>query len=140
MDKKIRSDLEELLKTWQSWLYTRNFYCAAMPKNILAQLMKEQNRRSGEPPNARNDALCAAWNMVMQNAHDVEPHMSIPFLWVYMKHYRPSPIKVLAADYGVNVDTIYWRAHSVAEKYYNKALELHKLNAQMQAEVAEDYD
>lgn len=71
----------------------------------------------------------------MQRAYDVEPEYVRPFLYVYLKQYRPDPIKALAFELGIDGDTVYQRAHSVATKYYNQAQDLHDMNAKMQKEA-----
>lgn len=126
--------IHELLDRWQSWLFTRRFYAPPLPKNIL-DLMQNNTKVSKGEPNGRNDALCAAFNLVMTNAPD---HERLPFVYVYLKEYRPSPIKTLAHEMGIDRDTVYQRAHESAIKFYNKAKELEKLHGQLQKEI-DDY-
>ena len=137
--KHTRLDIEELLLNWLYWTMTRSFYAAPAPKNILARLggrSPDEISTTGLPPDAKNDALCNAFNLVMQSAHDIEPEKQIPFLYVYMKSYRPKPIKTLAYELGISSDTIYTRAHQVAPKYYNQAIQLCDLSAKLNREVA----
>ena len=118
--ENIRSEIQELAHNWVNWINTRRFYCPPIPQNMLAR-MQVDRRPSKEPPNARNDALCSAFNTVMVGA---DPQYRLPFLYVYLKQYRPFPVKSLAAELGVDSDTIYYRAHFVAPRYFNQALKI----------------
>lgn len=123
----IRSDIEELVNNWVHWTLSRRFYAPPIPKNMLVMMQKD-GRPSREPPNAPNDALCAAFNMVIAIAEKEE---RLPFLYVYLKPYRPSPIKTLADELGITRETLYQKAHQAAERFHNRALRL----MQDQAEI-----
>lgn len=112
--------VKQLVHDWVSWLYTRRFYAAPVPQNILVRMM-EEHQLKGEPPNARNDALCSAFNKVMILAHATEPEYSIPFMYVYLKQFRPRKISALAIDLNIDSDTVYQRAHAAATRYYRQA-------------------
>jgi DNA-directed RNA polymerase specialized sigma24 family protein len=127
----IKSEIEELLYNWLYWLGTRRFYAPPLPPNILAMLQQEHGRNK-EPPDARNDALAAAFNLVISEAPD---DYRLPFLYVYLRQLRPKPIKALAYDLNINQDTVYWRAHHVAPKYLSQTKSLAILNSQIQKEV-----
>lgn len=126
--------MQEILHDWAHWIATRRFYAPYMPMNILARL--QGGSGLGREPNARNIPICAAWNLVMQQAHNAEPEHLLPFLYVYMKSYRPTPIKTLAFYLGIDGDTVYQRAHAAAPKYLRQARDLEELSAKMQKEVA----
>lgn len=133
--------LNELLHMWVAWLFTRRFYAAPVPQNILARMMEQNTKIAKEPPNARNDALCCAWNLVIQDAKENEDSATfLPFMFVYFKAYRPYKISALAIELGIDSDTVYQRAHSAAIRYYNKALQLEVLHGQMQREIADLID
>jgi hypothetical protein len=132
-DSQIKSEIEEMISNWLYWMATRRFYPPGMPPNILAVLSMPHHGK--EPPNARNDALCAAFNLVITNSPNDE---RLPFLYVYLKQHRPGPIKELAYDLGIDSDTVYQRAHKAANVFLAKAKELAIMNAQIQREV-EDY-
>ena len=131
-----RSHIEELLYNWVYWIQTRRFYAPPLPPNML-MLMQVDRRPSSEPPNARNNALCAAFNAVIMGAE--EGHR-LPFLYVYLKQYRPEPVKTLAHKLGIDTDTVYQRAHNAAERYYTQALRLAEMNAEMLKEKDECTD
>lgn len=126
-----KESLKSFVLDWTKWLFTRRFYAPPLPKNIL-EIMQHKPGINKVEPNAENSALCAAFNLVMTNAPDSE---RLPFLYVYLKPYRPAPIKTLAHQMGVNSDTIYQRAHEAATKFYAKSLELEKLHEQLQKEI-----
>lgn len=130
----FKSDIEELVTSWVGWMMTRRYYAPPLPPNIL-QLMQVDRRKAKEPPNARNDALCAAFNLIIQQAEPIE---RLPFLYVFLKNYRPAPIKVLADELGIDTDTVYQRAHKAGAKFLAHAKQLAELNAQLRKEV-EDY-
>lgn len=133
--QKLQS-LRDLLHNWVNWLYTRKFYAAPVPMNILVRMMEQNTPKSGEPPNARNDPLCSAWNLVIKGAQDTDDKaIFLPFMFVYFKEYRPYKISALALELGIDNDTVYQRAHSAAVRYYNQALQLQALHSQLQAEV-----
>jgi DNA-directed RNA polymerase specialized sigma24 family protein len=127
----FKTEIDELLQSWVQWLRTRKFYAPPLPQNIL-EILKGSNSGK-EPPNADNDALCAAFNLVIEGAPDGE---RLPFLYVYLKQYRPNPIKTLAHDLGIDADTVYQRAHKVAPEYLSKA----KLLAEMSAKIHREVD
>ena len=131
-----RSDIEELLYNWLSWIQTRRFYAPPVPPNML-MLMQVDRRGLKEPPNARNDALSAAFNMVLQGA---DVGYRLPFLYVYLKQYRPTPIKTLAYELGIDADTVYQRAHVAAERYYNEAMKMVEIRAKFNKEVDDNTD
>jgi hypothetical protein len=135
-ESNLKTEIEELLYNWIYWLMTRRFYAPPLPPNILA-LLQVDRRPSKEPPNARNDALCVAFNLIITQAADGD---RLPFLYVYLPKHRPQPIKGLAFDLGIDRDTVYERAYAVAPKYLRQAKELAELNAQMQREVEEHID
>lgn len=128
-DSAVKSEIDELLHNWIEWIRTRRFYAPPMPPSILALLAKQS---SGEPPNAANDALCAAFNLVLQGAPESE---RLPFLYVYLKQYRPGPIKELAYALGIDADTVYWRAHKAAPVYLAQAKQLAEMSAMIHREV-----
>jgi len=115
------TQLRELLNDWIAWLYTRRFYAAPVPRNILVRMMEEHAFKTGEPPNAKNSALCSAFNKVLILAHAREPEYLIPFMYVYLKQYRPQKIQALAITMELNTDTIYQRAGVAAIRYLNQA-------------------
>ncbi len=131
------TEIENLIDAWIDWSITRRFYAPPLPKNILAKLAEQNSAVSREPPSANNDALCAAFNMIISIAPDAE---RLPFLYVYVKRLRPKPIKCLAADMGIDRDTVYLRAHAAAPKYLSQAKALADLNAKMQKEVEDFVD
>lgn len=130
----FKSEVEEVVMMWIGWLMTRRFYAPPVPPNIL-QLMQIDRRKSKEPPNARNDPLCAAFNLVIQQADPLE---RLPFLYVFLKDYRPAPIKVLADELGIDTDTVYQRAHKAGAKFLAQAKQLAELHSQLRREI-EDY-
>jgi DNA-directed RNA polymerase specialized sigma24 family protein len=130
----FKSEIEELVQLWIVWLMTRRFYAPPLPPNIL-QILQADKRVSREPPDAKNSALCAAFNLVIQEA---KPDERLPFLYVFLKAYRPAPIKVLANELGIDRDTVYQRAHSAAEKFLRQSKALAEMNAQVSREI-EDY-
>jgi hypothetical protein len=132
--KEAHSELEEVIHNWVSWLRTRKYYSAPIPENILAQM--QMDRRSREPHDHKNDAMSASWNLVMSSAHTLEPENFLPFMYVYLREYRPAPVKAVAFELGIDRDTVYQRAHSVAPKYLYQAKKLHEINAKMRREVA----
>lgn len=143
--QKLQS-LRDLLHNWVNWLYTRKFYAAPVPQNILARMIEQNTPKSGEPPNARNDALCCAWNLVIENAQknalSGNDDDFLPFMYTYVKECRPvdhnnKPVmsKALADILAMDRSTIHRRAQSGATKYYNQALYLQELNSQLQCEV-----
>ena len=132
------SELQELLYNWVKWLSTRKYYAKALPLSVLASLQIERSPSLGEP-DADNNALCCAFNMVISIADDID---RLPFLYVYLKESRPKPIKTLAFDLGVDRDTIYYRAHNAGAKFLYQAKKLQQLNASMRNEIkgyAEDF-
>lgn len=126
----LKTEIEELICNWLYWLNTRRFYAPPLPPNILALLSSEHSGK--EPPNAPNDALCAAFNLVIQGAPDAE---RLPFLYVYLKQHRPQPIKAVAYDLGIDADTVYQRAHKAAPKFLSEAKKLAEMSAQIHREV-----
>lgn len=131
-----RGDIDELLYNWLYWIQTRRFYAPPVPPNML--MLMQVNRQAGrEPPNARNDALSAAFNIVLQGA---DVGYRLPFLYVYLKQYRPAPIKTLAYELGIDADTVYQRAHAAAERYYNEALKMADIRAKFSKEVDDNAD
>lgn len=130
VENPFKSEIDDLLQSWLSWLNTRRFYAPKLPPNILAILSSQPSGK--EPPNADNDALCAAFNLVISGAPDDD---RLPFLYVYLKAYRPGPIKELAYDLGIDSDTVYHRAHKVAPEYLKKAKDMAIMNAMIQREV-----
>lgn len=131
-----RSDIDELLYNWLAWIQTRRFYAPPVPPNML--MLMQVNRQAGkEPPNARNDAMSAAFNIVLQGA---EVGYRLPFLYVYLKQYRPVPIKTLAYELGIDTDTVYQRAHIAAERYYNQAIKLADMNSKLSKGVDDNTD
>jgi hypothetical protein len=131
-----RGDIDELLYNWVYWLQTRRFYAPPVPPNML-MLMQVDRRGLKEPPNARNDAISAAFNIVLQGA---DVGYRLPFLYVYLKQFRPEPIKTLAFNLGIDRDTVYQRAHIAAENYYNQALKLADMNSKFSKEVDDNAD
>jgi len=125
--------INELVYDWVAWLRTRRFYAPPMPPNMLLLLM--EGRASGEVPNARNHPLCAAFNLVINEAEAAE---RLPFLYVYLPEYRPKPVKSLAAELGIDRDTIYQRARTAAVKFYAQARRLEEMHTMIRREV-EDY-
>lgn len=143
-----KSDIEELIKNHLAWLYTRKFYAPPTPINILARLQIDR-RRSKEPPNARNDPMCAAYNLVMEDAAVNDQARFKAYFFVYYKDYRLNPqtgkpvlLKTIANDLGIQECSVYDRAQVAAIKYYNMAIKLADLNSKMQKEVSGivDYD
>lgn len=126
------SELETLIDNWIEWLRTRRFYVPPLPQNILTVLAEQNSKVSRPPPSADNDALCAAFNLVITMAPDAE---RLPFLYVYVKRLRPQPLKSLGRDLGIDRDTVYQRAHAAAPKYLSQAKSLRELNSKMQKEV-----
>jgi hypothetical protein len=133
-DSRIKDELSELISNWVYWLSTRRFYAPALPLNILAILQKD-DRPSREPPNAFNDAMCAAFNLIIEGAIQKDPQHALPFLYVYLKDYRPGPVKELAYALKIDADTVYFRAHKVAPVYLDKAKELAEMSAKIHREV-----
>jgi len=125
------SELQELLYEWVKWLSTRKYYAQALPISVLASLQIERNPSHGEP-DAPNNALCCAFNMVISIADDLD---RLPFLYVYLKESRPKPIKTLAYELGIDSDTVYYRAHNAGAKFLYQAKKLQQLNASMRKEV-----
>jgi hypothetical protein len=132
--KQSISEIEEVLYNWVSWLRTRKYYGCALPMNMLAQM--QMDRRVLEPHDHKNDAMSASWNLVMSSAHNLEPENLLPFLYVYLREYRPAPVKAVAYELGIDRDTVYQRAHTVAPRYLYQAKKLHEINRKMQKEVA----
>ena len=135
-----KQELQELLFNWISWLFTRSFYGTALPENLMKNI-KDSHLSTGEAPNARNDALCCAFNLIISDALENDRDNALCFLYAYLKNYRPEPIKTLAARLGINSDTVYFRADKWGTIYYNKALQWQRLNSMIQREVkADNYD
>ena len=135
MTKNIdREAIRDLALTWVAWTLTRRFFAPPIPINMLAKMQQDQSR-SGEPPDAKLIPLCSAFNLVMQSA---APDERLPFLYVYLKEYRPKPIKTLAHDLGIDSDTVYWRAHDAAIKYFNMAHLIAEAHSKIVREV-EDF-
>jgi len=129
-DNVFKSEIDELLQSWLVWLATRRYYAPKLPPNILAILSMPHGGK--EPPNAANDALCAAFNLVISGSPDSE---RLPFLYVYLKQRRPGPIKELAYQLNIDSDTVYHRAHKVAPMYLKQAKDLAIMNAMIHREV-----
>lgn len=131
------TELESLIEAYIEWLRTRRFYAPPIPQNMLAMLAERNSKIQREPPNANNDAMCAAFNLVISSAPDAE---RLPFLYVYFKRIRPKPLKCLAADMGIDRDTVYQRAHAAAPKYLSQSKALADLNSKLQKEVEDFVD
>lgn len=131
IEDPTNAQIQELLYNWIEWLRTRKFYAPPLPRNIL-DLQQVNTMPSRGEPDAKNDAMCAAFNLVISNTPDDE---RIPFLCAYLKEYRPTPIKTIAAALNITRETFYKRAQQAAPKIYTKTLELAELNRQMQKEV-----
>lgn len=131
----MADDITRLVWDWVEWLRTRRFYHAPLPPNMLALLAASPGRSMSGDPDAMNSAMCAAFNLVITSASDSD---RLPFLYVYLKAFRPKPIKALASDLGIDRDTIYWRARQAATKFRSQAIRLAELNASMRREI-EDY-
>lgn len=131
------NELEKVIDDWIEWLRTRRFYAPPLPQNILAMLAEKNSKVTREPPNANNDALCAAFNLVISTAPDEE---RLPFMYVYVKRLRPQPVKCLASNLGIDRDTVYQRAHVAAPKYLSQAKALADLNSKLQKEVEDFID
>jgi heme/copper-type cytochrome/quinol oxidase subunit 1 len=132
--KEAHSELEEVIHNWVSWLRTRKYYGCALPMNILAQM--QMDRRVLEPHDHKNDAMSASWNLVMSSSHALEPENFLPFMYVYLREYRPRPVKAMAYDLGIDRTTLYQRAHNAGPRYLYQAKKLLELNSKMQKEVA----
>lgn len=143
-----KSDVEELIKNHLNWLYSRRFYAPPTPLNILARLQIDR-RRSKEPPDAVNSAMCAAYNLVIEDASVNDKGKFKAYFFVYYKGYRINPqtgrpvlLKQIADELGIEPSSVYDRAHTASIKYYNMAVKLADLNSKMQREVSGivDYD
>lgn len=134
INTNVKQELQELLYNWISWLFTRSFYGVALPENLMKNI-KDNHLSTGEPPNAKNDALCCAFNLIITDALENDPDNALCFLYTYLKNYRPEPVKTLAARLGINSDTVYVRAEKWGTIYYNKAVEWQKLSAMIHREV-----
>ena len=140
INENVKQEIQELLFNWLSWLHTRSFYGVALPDNLMKNI-KDNHLSTGQTPNARNDALCCAFNLIITDALDNDHDNALCFLYTYLKNYRPEPIKCLAFRLGISSDTVYVKADKAATKYYNKSLEWQRLNAMIQREVKGDiYD
>jgi hypothetical protein len=129
----IKSEIEELIFNWIAWVSTRRFLVPPLPLGILAALTTPPSGK--QPPNAKNDPMCSAFNLVVTEAHKNKPEYLLPFLYVYAKQLRPQPIKSLAHDLGIDADTVYQRAHAVAPQYLSQTKKLAELSAQINKEV-----
>ena len=139
MENIAQDEIKELIKKHLAWFYTRRFYAPPPKNNILARLQVDR-RKSNEPPNAANDPLVAAYNLVIEEAEKSDYESFAAYFYVYYKAYRPVPIKVLADELGIEPCSVYDRAHVAAIKYYNNTLSLMRLNAMLQREVEGCYD
>lgn len=137
---KLKHEIQELVHNWISWLFTRSFYGAALPENLQKNI-EDSYSSTGQQPNARNDSLCCAFNLVLTEALKNDNDNALCFMYVYAKSYRPEPVKTLAYRLNIDSDTVYKRAEKFAAVYYNMSLELERLNSMMQREVKmEMYD
>lgn len=140
IDNSKRVEIDDLMMRWLAWLYTRRFYAAPIPQNMLVRMIEQNSKQTKLPPDAKNCALCSAWNLVLQDASENDDSF-IAFMFVYLKAFRPYKIARLAIERNVSTDTIYLRGHSAALKYYNKALMLERLHNDLQKEIkALEYD
>lgn len=142
----LKSDVQELIQNHLNWLFTRRFYAPPQQVNILARLQIDR-RRSKEPPNARNDALCAAYNLVMEDAAISDRGHFEPYFYVYYKDFRydhklgrETQLKDVAMNNGIENASVYDRAHVAASKYYNLALKLADLHSKLAREVEDFID
>lgn len=138
--KDTKEEIQELVYNWINWLFTRSFYGTPLPEE-LPKNIKEHYISTGEPPNARNDPLCSAFNLIMNDAIQNDTSNLVFFLYVYAKNYRIVPIKTYAFDINLATDTVYQRADKLAMRYYRRAQELERMSDMIQREVMADiYD
>lgn len=141
-----KSDIEELIKNHLNWLHTRKFYAPPTPMNILARLQIDR-RRSKEPPNAANDPMCAAYNLVIEDAELNDKARFKAYFFVYYKDFRINPqtgkptlLKTIADELNIEPCTVYDRAQVAAMRYYNAAQKLAELHSMLQREVEDIID
>jgi hypothetical protein len=145
-----KSQIEELIKNHLAWYYTRRFYAPPTPPNIFARLQVDR-RRSKEPPNARNDPMCHAYNLVIEDASVLagERDNFKAYFFVYYKDYRINPqtgkptlIKTVADELGIAESSVYDRAHAAALRYYSETQKLVERFSRLKKEesMIVDYD
>jgi len=146
MSEYNKKDMQDLIKRHLDWLYTRRFYAPPQQVNILARLQVDR-RRSTEPPDARNDSMCAAYNLIIEDAAKCDTAYFKAFFFVYYKDFRidpqtgkPTLLKTLADELGIDASSVYDRAKIAATYYYNLTIKLNDLNAKLQREVEEFID
>lgn len=141
-----KQDMQQLINNHLDWLYTRRFYAPPAQVNILARLQIDR-RRSKEPPNARNDSMCAAYNLVVEDAALNDKALFKAYFFVYYKDFRINPqtgkptlLKTIADELGIEPCSVYDRAHVAAAKYYNTTIMLNDLHGKLQREVEDFID
>ncbi len=118
-----------MAQDWILWLDTRRFYAPPEKKNILARLQGGDTNK-GEP-NAPITPELVAFNLAVTG---LPMKKFVPFVAVYCG-YKPSPIKVLAHEEGVNPSNFYERAHKAAHEALHVTDRLTELSRQMRAEL-----
>lgn len=125
----------ELAQEWIRWLDSRRFLGEPAQKNILAMLMKDENRRParGEPDGPMS-AEMAAFNLAVSS---LPVGQFVPFVVRYCG-YKPKPIKTIAYELGIQPPAFYERADNAALHVHSLMRKLVELNGMLRREI-EDY-
>lgn len=118
-----------LAQEWVLWLDTRRFYAPPEKKNILDRMAGGGGGK--EPPDAAITPELVAFNLAVT---DLPMKKFMAFVVVYCG-YRPSPIKVIANDHGINPSKFYERAHTAAHEVLHVADRLTELSRRMRVEM-----
>jgi hypothetical protein len=136
-EKQMKIALNILIDDYVNWLFTRRFYA---PKDVESIIGKLGIVKVGQVPNAHNSPLCAAFNLVLNNALESDDEEFDYFISCYFKSYGAKQAKELASDTGVTLTVVYYHAGKAATRYYNTSCELLEAHFKIQREVEGYYD
>ena len=128
MKDKRNQHIRDFCEDHTHWLVTRKFFTARTPMNILAQMQPSKN---GREPDALLSPVHAAFHLSMMLWLDRDIKTYTCFLNVYFPKGRGKPLKTIAYDLGMHIDTLIEHAHKAAESIYWQAEATVKINEMM---------